>query len=470
MKAVDVIVVGAGPAGYTAALRCAELGLKTACVDRWLGPNGEPALGGTCVNAGCVPSKVLLEASDDFSALKIKGRSRGLFAHSLAIDLATLYRHKQEIVDGVSADIRDRFELQQVNWIAGEASLIGDMRVQVKDPQGETVDVLQANAIVLATGSVPAPLKVAPVDGDRIVDSTGAMAFEEVPKRLAIIGAGVIGLEMASIWRRLGSTVVLIEAQEDFLPSLDRELAAMALREFTEQGLDIRTGARVTSTHPAKTLVRVKYKDSEGARELNAERLVVAVGRCPVTAELGGEAFGLQVDERGYIRVDDYCRTDVSGVYAIGDAVRGPMLAHKGIEEGLAVAETIAGKPRQVNYGHIPWVIYTAPELAWVGASEADLKAQGVDYRIGRAWADGNYRARLLESRCGMAKVLSDAHSDQILGVHLMGEGASELINEAVLALEFAASSEDLARTCHAHPSLAEVLRAAAIHNGSPSR
>jgi dihydrolipoamide dehydrogenase len=472
MKAFDVVVIGAGPAGYTTAIRCAQLGLSTACVDRWLDPDDQPVVGGSCVNAGCIPSKVLLEASEDYARLMRDGGRRGLRFTGLEPDLAALQAHKHRIIDEVGGTIRDRFKQHRVNWIPGDARLLGDMRVEVarhQDAGKGKKQTIQASAIVIATGSMPTPLAAAPVDGQRIVDSTGALAFDEIPKRLAIIGAGVIGLEMGSIWNRLGAKVILLEAQEEFLPLLDRELAAAALQEFSDQGLDIRTGARVTSTHPANTLVRIKYKDADGEHELKTERLVVAVGRRPLSCDLCTEESGLQVDEGGYIRVDEYCHTDVNRVYAIGDAVRGPMLAHKGMEEGLAVAETIAGEQRSVNYRHIPWVMYTSPELAWGGATEAELQAQGTDYRIGRFPFAANHRARVLERGNGIAKVLSDARSDALLGVHLMGAGASELINEAVLALEFAASAEDLARTCHAHPTLSEVLQDAAIDNGLQS-
>lgn len=468
MKAYDVIVIGAGPAGYSAAIRCAELGLRTACIDRGLDAHGKPALGGSCVHAGCVPSKVLLEASGQFAALSKRSGYPGLKLSGLELDLAAMQQHKQGIIEQISADIQQQFEALSIDWIAGNAGLLGDKQVQVQASNSDDSHTLQANHIIIAPGSVPIPVPAAPVDQQHIVDSSGAMLFEQVPKRLAIIGAGVIGLEMASIWSRLGAKVILLEAQEDFLPSLDHELSALALQAFGKQGLEIRFGARVVATHVGENGVRTKYRDQQGEHELKSERLIVAAGRRPPGCDLCAVETGLQTDEAGFIRVDAHCETAISGVYAIGDVVRGPMLAHKGMEEAHAVAETIAGRPRQVDYQHIPWVIYTDPELAWVGATEQQLQAMGTDCRVGRAALQHNHRALLAGKPNGLVKLLSDARSDQLLGIHLMGSGASELINEAVLALEFAASAEDLARTCHCHPSLGESLRAAASHMREP--
>ena len=462
MKAYDVIVIGAGPAGYSAAIRCAQLGLRTACVDRWLDADGKPALGGTCINAGCIPSKVLLDVSDDYARLGRSGPRHGIHAADLQLDLDALQRHKQSVVNELSTQLQGQFKAERIDWLPGSARMLGNMQVEIDNGQQKKKPTLQASAIIIATGSLPVELAAAPVDHERIVSSSGALSFSEVPRRLAIIGAGVIGVEMASIWSRLGAKTILLEAQDEFLPTLDRELAALALAEFSKQGLEIRFGARVIATHPGANGVRIKYRDHDGDHELNADRLVVAVGRRPPGCDLCSEATGLQSDESGFIRVDDHCRTDVSGVYAIGDAVRGPMLAHKGIEEARAVAETIDGKPHQVNYQHIPWVIYSNPELAWVGASEEQLQALGTDYKVGRQSFQHNHRAQILGQPGGVVKVLSDAHSDALLGIHLFGPGASELINEAVLALEFSASAEDLARTCHAYPSLAQALRNAA--------
>ena len=470
MKAYDVIVIGAGPAGYSAAIRCAELGLRTACIDRWLDAHGKPALGGSCVHAGCIPSKVLLQASGHFASLSGAASHPGLLLSGVELDLAAMQRHKQAVIDQVSADIQQQFETLSIDWIAGEAGLLGDKQVQVQAANGDTLQTLQASNIIIAPGSIPIPVAAAPVDQQRIVDSTGAMCFSQPPKRLAIIGAGVIGLEMASIWSRLGAKVILLEAQENFLPSLDHELSALALQAFSKQGLEIRFGARVVATHSGEHGVRVKYRDQQGEHELKAERLIVAAGRRPPGCKLCAAETGLQTDEAGFIRVDPHCQTTISGVYAIGDVVRGPMLAHKGIEEAHAVAETITGQPRQVNYDRIPWVIYTDPELAWIGATEQQLQAMGTDYRVGRADLQHNQRALLAGKPTGLIKLLSDARSDQLLGIHLMGSSASELINEAVLALEFSASAEDLARTCHSHPSLGESLRTAASRLHKPEK
>ncbi len=466
MKSYDVVVVGAGPAGYTAAIRCAQLGLKTACVDRWLTPTGKPALGGTCLNAGCIPSKALLESSEEYSRLQQHAAAHGILIEGLTLDLAAMHKRKNKIVRALTGGIASLFKKNAITWLPGNACLTGDMQVEVRPlEEGKDPETVHAGSIIIATGSVPQPLAAAPVDDDRIVDSTGAMNFSEVPKRLVVIGAGVIGLEMGSVWSRLGSEVTLLEAQEQFLPPLDRELAALALKEFTRQGLAIQLGARVTGTHATKTQVRVTYKDAGGnEQEIKADRLVVAVGRSPVTGgDLCHQESGILLDERGYIEVDEYCRTEVTGVYAIGDAVRGPMLAHKGADEGIAVAESIAGQARKIDHGRVPWVIYTAPELAWVGASEAELTARGIDYKVGTFPMRANGRARAMEQTAGLVKVISDSHSDTLLGVHIMGAVASELINEAVVAMEFGASAEDLARVCHAHPTLSEALREAAL-------
>jgi dihydrolipoamide dehydrogenase len=467
MKHFDVLVIGAGPAGYTAAIRCAQLGLDTACVDRWTGADGSPALGGTCINAGCIPSKALLESSEEYAQLLTHHSTHGIRVDRVGLDIAAMQERKQRIVHTLAGGIAELFEKNAVTWFQGHAHCLGDMQVQVRPVSEEApTETLRADNIVIATGSETVPMSQAPINGERIVDSTGALEFIEVPKRLGIIGGGVIGLEMGSVWNRLGAKVILLEAREEFLPPVDRQVAELAYAEFKRQGLDIRLGARVTASHAAKTQVRVDFQDAEGEHSLKFERLIVAVGRRPVASGLFGEESGILLDEGGRIQVDEYCRTDVANVYAIGDAVRGPMLAHKGAEEGLAVAETIAGTPRQVDYDRIPWVIYTSPELAWVGRNEHQLRSKGIDYRVGSFPFRANGRARAMEQTTGLVKVLADAETDAILGVHLFGPGASELVNEATLSLAFAASAEDLAHTCHAHPSLSETLREAAMAVG----
>jgi dihydrolipoamide dehydrogenase len=467
MRTFDVLVIGAGPAGYTCAIRCAQLGLDVACVDAWVDDHGKPSLGGTCLNVGCIPSKALLESSEEYAQLATHYSAHGIHVTDVDLDIPAMQARKTRIVKALTGGVASLFKKNKVTWIAGHARCLGGMQVEVtpQDDPGKP-ETVQATHIVIATGSEPIPLAAAPVDGDRILDSTGALALTEIPKRLGIIGAGVIGLEMGSVWNRLGSQVVLLEAQDTFLAPVDRDIAEQARRELKKQGLDIRMGARVTATHATKTQVRVNYQDGEGEHELKVDRLIVAVGRRPHTADLFVEESGIILDEKGYVQVGDDCRTEVPGIFAIGDVVRGPMLAHKGMDEGIAVAETIAGHPAEVNYDAIPWVIYTSPEIAWVGATEEGLKARGVEHNVGTFPFRANGRARSMEQTVGLVKLLSDASSDRLLGAHLFGPSASELINELVLAMEFGASAEDIARTCHAHPSLSEALREAALAAG----
>lgn len=458
----DVIVVGAGPAGYVAAIRCAQLGLHSVCVDDWQDDQGQPSLGGTCLNVGCIPSKALLDSSEQYHRLQHQFAAHGIRAKDVSMDVAAMLARKNKIVATLTRGIASLFEANKVTHINGHGRLLPDKHVEVTgngDPR-----TVRAEHVILATGSLPIDLSVSPVDGDRIVDSTGALAFAEVPRRLGVIGAGVIGLELGSVWRRLGADVVILEALETFLPAVDAQIAKEAQRHFKNQELDIRLGAQVVGTEVRDDAVQVQYKVADsGAKTLEVDRLIVAVGRRPNTDDLVDSATGVGLDDRGFIEVDEHCRTAAPDVYAIGDAVRGPMLAHKGSEEGVAVAELIAGHAGHVNYDVIPWVIYTTPEIAWVGNTEQELKQEDIAYRAGAFPFAATGRALAMEEPVGRVKILAAADDDRILGVHIVGPHASELIGEAVVAMEFAASAEDLARTVHAHPTLTEAIHEAAL-------
>lgn len=463
-KSFDVVVIGAGPAGYVAAIRCAQLGLKTACIDNWIGDEGKPSLGGTCLNVGCIPSKALLESSERYHQIKSGLAEHGILTTGVKLDLAAMQARKTKIVGALTQGIAGLFKTNRITALTGKGQLLETGQVGFTPHGAEQQEVITAQHIILAPGSRPVSLGAAPLDGDLVVDSSGALAFAEVPKRLGIIGAGVIGLELGSVWRRLGSEVVLLEAQQEFLSMADGELAAQALKIFTQQGLDIRLGCRVTGVKTARRQVQVAYQDAENqTQELKVDRLVVAVGRRPNTDGLAVAGARLQLDEKGYVDIDEHCRTNLPNVYAIGDVVRGPMLAHKGSEEGVAVAERIAGQPGHVDYDLIPSVLYTHPEMAWVGRSESALKAAGADYRVGSFPFAASGRALAVGESQGLVKILADTRSDRILGVHILGPGASELIAEAVVAMSFGASSEDLARTVHAHPTLSEAVHEAAL-------
>ena len=463
MDNFDVVVIGAGPGGYVAAIRAAQLGLSTACVDAWLDARGKPALGGTCLNVGCIPSKALLDSSHHYHNLRHLLPAHGIEAGDVKLDLRKLLARKDKVVRTLTRGVAALLRKNKVESIAGRASLGGGGRVEVALHKGGARRSLAARHIVLATGSVPIRIPVAEVDGDRIVDNEGALAFSEVPKRLGVIGAGVIGLELGSVWGRLGSAVTILEALDDFLPVADRRIASEALKTFKRQGLDIRLGARVTGARPDADGVRVGYEDTGGSHECEFDRLVVAVGRRANTEGLDPAAAGVDLDDHGRIVVDAHCRTTADGIWAIGDAVAGPMLAHKASEEGVAVAERIAGCAAHVDHGIIPWVIYTHPEIAWVGKTEADLDAAGVAYRAGSFPFLASGRAQGSGETEGVVKVLADATTDRILGVHVFAANASELIAEAVVAMAFDASAEDIARTIHAHPTLAEAMHEAAL-------
>jgi dihydrolipoamide dehydrogenase len=458
----DVIIIGAGPAGYVAAIRCAQLGMKTACVDKWRGKDGQPVPGGTCLNAGCIPSKALLESSQFYERLQQDAGSHGIGVEGATLDVAAMIENKDAIVNDLTHGITTLFKSNGVEWIQGHGQLLPDRQVRVTLHDGGQLTVA-AGHVILAPGSAPVELAVAPLDNNRVVDSQGALDWTEVPKRLGIIGAGVIGLELGSVWRRLGSEVILLEAQDVFLSMADQQIVKSAMRLFQKQGLDIRLGACVRSTSVTDAGVQISYDNSETENSVSVDRLIVAVGRQPCTEGLATAEAELLLDEGGFIHVDEDCCTSAPGVYAIGDAVRGPMLAHKGSEEGVAVAERIAGQHSAVNYETIASVVYTHPEIAWVGKTEEALKQAGTDYRTGLFPFAASGRARAMHETGGMVKILSDAATDRVLGVHILGASASELIAQAVTAMEFDASSEDIARTVFAHPTLSEALHEAAL-------
>jgi dihydrolipoamide dehydrogenase len=459
----DLVVLGAGPAGYIAAIRAAQLGMSVVCVDNNVESSGQPSLGGTCLNVGCIPSKALLESSEHFESCKHEMKEHGISVGDVRMDVPAMIARKNKVVRGLAAGVTTLFAKNKVVSMAGTGRLVGNLRVEVTPLAGDNAETIEGKNILIATGSSPRDLDAVRTDGKVTVDSAGALDFETVPEKLAIIGAGVIGLELGSVWRRLGSQVVLLEAMDTFLPGADEQIADMALKEMSRQGLDIRLGARVVGAEVGKKGVKVSYENGNGKQEIDVSKLVVAVGRKPNTQGLGVAEVGLLLDERGYIHVDDYCRTNQPHIFAVGDVVRGPMLAHKASEEAVMVVERIAGQESRVNYDTIPWIIYTSPEIAWVGKTERQLRAQARDYKVGTFPLAANGRARAMGQTVGMTKVIADKRTDRVLGVHIMAPTASEMIAEAVLAIELGASAEDLQRTVHAHPSLAETTHEAAL-------
>ena len=459
----DVIVIGGGPAGYPAAIRAAQNGLTVACIDEWKNRDGTAAFGGTCLNAGCIPSKALLESSELYHRVQEEFAVHGIKVASATLDLAQMQKRKAGIVRGMTQGILALFKGAGVTPLQGHGRLLAGRQVEFTAHDGAR-RTLNARQVILAPGSTPIELRSAPFKAPEIVDSWGALDFEAVPKRLAVIGAGVIGLELGSVWRRLGSQVVMLEALPEFLTIADQQVAKEALRHFKKQGLDIRLGAKVTGAVPTGAAVEVTYSDAKGEQHLTVDRVVIAIGRRAYTKDLLAAGTGVELDERGFIKVDEHCRTGAEGVWAVGDCVRGPMLAHKGKEEGVMVADLIAGRYGEMNYKVIPSVIYTAPEIAWVGLTEEQVKASGRDYKVGVFPFLASGRARALEQPAGFAKILAARDDDEILGVHIIGPLAGELIAEAVLAMEYSASSEDLQRTIHAHPTLSEAVHEAALN------
>jgi dihydrolipoamide dehydrogenase len=458
----DVVVIGGGPAGYVSAIRAAQNGLRVACIDSWRNRDGTPAFGGTCLNAGCIPSKALLESSELFYRAGHEFGSHGIRVNAPELDLSAMQARKAGIVRQFTGGILSLFKSSGVTGLYGKGHLLPGNKIQFT-PHDGPAELLEAENVVLATGSTPIELPFASFDGEFIIDSWGALDLAAVPARLGVIGGGVIGLELGSVWGRLGAQVTVLEAMDRFLPLADGQIAKDAQRQFKKQGLDIRLGAQVTGTERGASGVNVAYEDGRGRHALDVDRLVVAVGRRPNTAGLLDPLAGVNLSERGFIEVDAECRTTAPNVWAIGDVVRGPMLAHKGSEEGVMVADLIAGRHGEVNYAVIPSVIYTSPEIAWVGRTEEELKEAGVAYKSGTFNFAASGRARAMEQAAGLVKVLADTATDRILGVHIVGPMAGELVGEAVVAMEFEASAEDLQRTIHAHPTLTEALHEAAL-------
>ncbi len=462
MKTFDVIVIGGGPGGYIAAIRAAQLGFNTACIDQWKNAQGAPALGGTCTNVGCIPSKALLQSSEHYEHAGRHFAEHGIEVKGLGLNLAQLIGRKDKVVKQNNDGIAFLFKKNKVAFFHGRGSFVGQADGLYQIKAGD--ETIAGKHVIVATGSSARALPGAPFDEEFILSNDGALRIEAVPKKLGLIGSGVIGLEMGSVWRRLGAEVTVLEALPTFLGAVDEQIAKEARKAFDKQGLKIELGVKVGEVTRGKKGVSVAWTDAKGeARTLDVDKLIVSIGRVPNTSGLNHEAVGLQADERGAIVVDDQCRTNLPNVWAVGDVVRGPMLAHKAEEEGVAVAERIAGQHGHVDFNTIPWVIYTSPEIAWVGQTEQQLKAAGVAYKAGTFPFLANGRARALGDTTGMVKFLADAKTDEILGVHIVGPMASELIAEAVVAMEFRASSEDIARICHAHPSLSEAMKEAAL-------
>jgi dihydrolipoamide dehydrogenase len=464
-KQFDVIVIGGGPGGYIAAIRAAQLGFNTACIDEWKNGKGGPALGGTCTNIGCIPSKALLQSSDYYEHAGKHFADHGIAVKDLGLDLDKMLARKDQVVKQNNDGIQFLFKKNKVTFFHGRGAFAkaseGGWEIKVTGAAEETI---AGKHVIVATGSTPRPLPGAPFDEESILSNDGALRIPGVPGKLGLIGSGVIGLEMGSVWRRLGAQVTVLEALPTFLGAVDDQIAREAKKAFDKQGLKIELGVKVGRVSVGKKGVSVAWTDAKGAPQmLEVDKLIVSIGRVPNTVGLNAEAVGLRLDERGAVMVDGDCRTNLPNVWAVGDVVRGPMLAHKAEEEGVAVAERIAGQHGHVNFGTIPWVIYTSPEIAWVGRTEQQLKEQGVKYKAGTFPFLANGRARALGDTTGMVKFLADAETDEILGVHMVGPMVSELISEAVVAMEFKASSEDIARICHAHPSLSEATKEAAL-------
>lgn len=458
----DVVVIGAGPGGYVAAIRAAQLGLKTACIEKWVDDKGKAILGGTCLNIGCVPSKALLDSSYKYHMAHEEFKLHGIQTKGVSIDVPAMINRKDQIVKNLTGGITGLFKANGVTLLQGTGKVLAGKKVELTRLDGST-ETVEGENIIIAAGSVPVNIPPAPLTEDLILDNEGALAITETPKRLGIIGAGVIGLEMGSVWARLGSEVTVLEAMEDFLPFADKDVAKDAQKLLGKQGLDIKLGARVTGTDIKGKEITVKYADGNGDQEIVVDKLIVAVGRRPFTEGLLAGDCEVVLDERGFINVDNQCRTDVPGVYAIGDAVRGPMLAHKASEEGIMVADIIAGHKAQMNYDCIPSIIYTHPEMAWVGKTEQQLKSEGVKYKVGKFPFAASGRAMASQDTDGFVKLLADEETDRVLGCHIVGGVASELIAQAVIAMEFGSSAEDLQLIVFAHPTVSEALHEAAL-------
>ena len=457
----DVIVIGGGPAGYVAAIRSAQLGLKTACVEEFIDDSGNAVFGGTCLNVGCIPSKALLDSSHRYYEASGHLNTHGINIEKVELDLSAMMDRKNGIVKKLTGGIGGLFAANKVTPISGRGKVVAGNNVEITKEDGSS-EVVNAKNIIIATGSSPIEISAAEFNNN-IVDSTGALEFTEVPKTLGVIGAGVIGLELGSVWARLGSKVTVVEAMDDFLFMADKEIAKDSLKEFKKQGLDIILGSRLTSSKNLKKSVKISYESSSGTEEMEFDKLVVAVGRKPNIENVFSEDSGVHLDDRGFISVDNHCQTNASNVWAIGDVVRGPMLAHKGSEEGIMVAERIAGKHAEMNYDLVPSVIYTHPEIAWVGKNEEELNAENIEYKVGKFPFAASGRALAVDQSTGFVKLISDATTDTILGVHVFGPSAAEIVQQALISMEFGASSEDLGLTIFSHPTVSEALHEAAL-------
>ncbi|MGI4812238.1 MAG: dihydrolipoyl dehydrogenase [Janthinobacterium lividum] len=465
----DVVVIGGGPGGYIAAIRAAQLGKTVACIEKWKNPAGELKLGGTCLNVGCIPSKALLASSEKFEDINVHAAEHGISVSGAAVDIAKMLKRKEDIVSKMTKGIEFLFRKNKITWLKGLGTFVSksDAGYQI-EVTGEAVEggkqTVSGRYVIIATGSKARHLPMAPVDGEIIADNEGALSFATVPKTLAVIGAGVIGLELGSVWRRLGADVTVLEALPDFLAAADQGVAKEAFKQLGKQGLKFELGVKIDGVDKTAAGVTIRYASADGtAKTLAAERLIVSVGRVPNTEALGLENIGLAPDARGFIEVDDHCRTALPNLFAIGDVVRGPMLAHKAEDEGVMVAELIDGQKPHLDYNCVPWVIYTSPEIAWVGKTEQQLKQEGRQIKTGQFPFLANGRALGIGHSEGFVKMIADAETDEILGVHIISADASDLIAEAVLAMEFKAASEDVGRSCHPHPSLSEVMREAAL-------
>lgn len=462
-KNYDVIIIGAGPAGYVCAIRCSQLGMKVACVDAWVNAKGKSTLGGTCLNVGCIPSKALLDSSHHVHFLNEQAKEHGISVSNVEIDVPTMQKRKDKVVQILTGGVASLLKKNKVDVYSASASFESENSVKVQNAATQLSEILQANNIIVASGSIPVDIPIAKVDNKIILDSTGALAMQQVPRRLGIIGAGVIGLEMGSVWKRLGSEVVILEAMPEFLPTADKAISKEALKILAKQGLEIRTNSLVKEVSVNNNKALIKYEASGKQKSLEVDKLIVAVGRKANTDGLNLDIVKVNTDEKGFIETDKYWRTSAKNIYAIGDVIGGAMLAHKGSEEGIALAEMLAGQHAEMNHDNIPWVIYTWPEVAWAGKTEQECEQLGIKIRIGTFPFMALGRARAMGDTDGIFKIIVDKETDQILGVHILGPNASELISEAVVAMESELSSEDLARTIHAHPSLAEGMHEAAL-------
>ena len=457
----DVVIIGGGPAGYVAAIRASQLGLSVACVESMSDEEGNQRFGGTCLNVGCIPSKALLDSSQRFYEASNDLSKHGIDTGTVKLDISAMMQRKDKVVDQLVGGISGLFKANKVTPIQGHGKILSGKRVEITN--GDSTEIIEAKNIILATGSKPIEIDSAKFDDTNIVDSTGALEFKAVPKKLGIIGAGVIGLELGSVWARLGSQVTMLEAMPDFLPMVDKKIAKEVYKEFTKQGLNIKLGCKVTNAVANKTNVNVKYEEDGSSSDEIFDKLIVCVGRAPNTQNLLSDDCGIDIDDKGFIKVDNFCSTNESGVWAVGDVVRGPMLAHKGSEEGVMVAERIAGKHTAVNYDLVPSVIYTHPEVAWVGKNEEELKAEGIEYKSGSFPFAASGRALATDESVGSVKVLADKVTDTILGIHIFGPSAAELVQQGLIAMEFGSSSEDIGLTMFSHPTVSEALHEAAL-------